>query len=260
MRAVSGRPRVLWGGLLAGCVIAALLVAMGPSRTATVAPEVKHTENLRVLQMNLCNSGLAGCYTGRAVATAADVIRAQDPDVITLNEVCRSDAAVLARGFGASTFRPVLDSRTGGATRCRNGESYGIAILTRGDESGVTGDTYPMQNPADPEQRAWLCLDTADFSACTTHLDATSAAVARAQCRYLLDTVLPARRSSVVLGGDLNLRTGVRDCLSTDERRADDGGFQNVVVNGTFAITSKRVLDMRATTDHPGLLVTLARD
>jgi len=72
-------------------------------------------------------------------------------------------------------------------------------------------------------------------------------------------TVLPARRTPVVLGGDLNLRAGLRACLSTDDRRADDGGFQNVVVNGAFAITSKRVLDMRATTDHPGLLVTLAR-
>ena len=242
--------RKAWSGLLVACLV---LV------TAFCTTGAGRRDDVRVLQMNLCNSGLAGCYTGRAVATAADVIRAQNPDVVTLNEVCRSDAATLARGYGAASFRPVPDRRTGGATRCRNGEQYGIAILTRGDESQVTGGTYPMQNPADPEQRAWLCLDTADFSACTTHLDATSATVARAQCRYLLGTVLPARRTPVVLGGDLNLRAGLRSCLSTDDRRADDGGFQNVVVNGAFAITSKRVLDMRATTDHPGLLVTLAR-
>jgi endonuclease/exonuclease/phosphatase (EEP) superfamily protein YafD len=236
--------RKAWSGLLV------LVIAFSITGAA-------RTEDLRVLQMNLCNSGLAGCYTGRSVATAADVIRAQAPDVVTVNEVCQADVAVLARG-GPSAFRAVLDSRTGGATRCRNGDAYGIAILTRRPVSRVTGGTYATQNPNDPEQRAWLCVDTGDISACTTHLDARSTAVARSQCRYLLGTVLPAMRSPVVLAGDLNLRAGVRNCLSADERNADDGGFQNVVVTGTFAITSTRVLDMRSTTDHPGLLVTLA--
>jgi len=78
-----------------------------------------------------------------------------------------------------SAFRAVLDSRTGGATRCRNGDAYGIAILTRRPVSRVTGGTYARQNPDDPEQRAWLCVDTGDVSACTTHLDARSTAVAR---------------------------------------------------------------------------------
>lgn len=237
-------------GLLAVCGALLALLTM-----AAASPE---RAEVRVLQMNLCNSGLAGCYTGRAVAVAAAVMKAQDPDVVTLNEVCRSDADVLARGFGAATFRPVPDRRTGGATRCRNGEAYGIAILTRGKASDVTGGTYSVQNPADPEQRAWLCLDTPDFAACTTHLDATDRAVARRQCQYVLGTVLPTLRQPVVLGGDFNLRADMRTCLSPGERRADDGGLQNVVVSAQFAITSQRRIDMRKSTDHPGLLVTLA--
>ena len=224
----------------------------------TVAAAAPGSAEVRVLQMNLCNSGLAGCYTGRSVAVAAAVMRAQDPDVVTLNEVCRGDADVLARGFGAATFRPVPDRRTGAATRCRNGEPYGIAILTRRQASQVTGGTYPVQNPADPEQRAWLCLDTSDFAACTTHLDATSKAVARRQCQYVLGTVLPTLRQPVVLGGDFTLRADMRTCLQAGERRADDGGLQNVVVSAQFAITSQRRIDMLKSTDHPGLLVTLA--
>ena len=220
--------RKAWSGLLV------LVIAFSITGAA-------RTEDLRVLQMNLCNSGLAGCYTGRSVATAADVIRAQAPDVVTVNEVCQADVAVLARG-GPSAFRAVLDSRTGGATRCRNGDAYGIAILTRRPVSRVTGGTYATQNPNDPEQRAWLCVDTGDISACTTHLDARSTAVARSQCRYLLGTVLPAMRSPVVLAGD---------------RRTDDGGVQNVVVSAQFGITAELRIDMQATTDHPGLLVTL---
>ena len=251
--------RVLWGGLLAGCVAAAVLVAVGPSRTAPVTPEVTRTESVRVLQMNLCNSGLAGCYTGRAVATAADVIRAEAPDVVTLNEVCQSDVAVLARG-GASAFRPAVDRRTGAAFRCRNGEPYGIAVLSRRPVVATTGGVYPRQNPADPEERVWLCVDTAGLAVCTTHLDATNAAVARAQCDHLIGTVLPARPAPTVLGGDFNLRSDVRRCLSSGGGRADDGGVQNVVVSAPLGIAGQRRIDMHATTDHPGLLVTLAVD
>ena len=111
-----------------GCVVlAAVVAAAGPGRDGP-------GDRVRVLQMNLCNSGLAGCYTGRAVATAVEVIRAQTTDVVTLNEVCRADVAVLTR-------RP--------------------AKLT-------TGGIYPTQDPTGPEQRAWLCLDTVSY----THLRA----------------------------------------------------------------------------------------
>jgi hypothetical protein len=156
-----------------GCVALAAVVAGARS-----APN----DTVRVLQMNLCNSGLAGCYTGLAVGAAVDVIRAQAPDVVTLNEVCRADVAVLARASGAaaSAFRPAMDRRTGEAVHCLDGEPYGIAVLTRRPAKLTTGGIYPTQDPTGPEQRAWLCLDTTDFAACTTHLDNGDAAVASA--------------------------------------------------------------------------------
>jgi hypothetical protein len=98
---------------------------------------------VRVLQMNLCDSGLAGCYTGRSVPEAAAVIRAMAPNLVTVNEVCRNDLPTLQRALidgasasGASAvvvfvFQPALDRRTGGAYRCRNGQPYGIGLLAR---------------------------------------------------------------------------------------------------------------------------------
>ena len=58
-------------------------------------------------RMNLCDSGLAGCYTGRSVGEAAAVIRAVTPDLVTVNEVCRDDLTTLqqalANGASAAT-------------------------------------------------------------------------------------------------------------------------------------------------------------
>ncbi len=254
------RRRIVYGGLLVGClVLAVVLITAPPSRAGGGAP-------VRVLQMNLCNSGLAGCYTGRSVATAVAVIRAQGPDVVTLNEVCRADVPLLERGLAAtdpdgaatSSFQPAIDRRTGDPVRCLGGDAYGIALVARRPALRTTGGIYPTQNPADPEQRAWLCLDTTTFAACTTHLDAGNATVARAQCDYLIDTVVPTMRTPVVLGGDFNLRSDIQGCLATGDHRIDDGGVQDVVVSAPFAVASERQIDMLASTDHPGLLVTLA--
>ena len=249
---------MVYSGLVVGCTVLAIaLITALPSHAAEGA-------RVRVLQMNLCNSGLAGCYTGKSVARAVAVIRAQAPDLVTLNEVCRADVPVLERALAAtdsssattSAFQPAMNRHTGDAVHCRNGEPYGIALLSRRSALRTAGGIYPTQNPADPEQRAWLCLKTPGFAACTTHLDATNAAVARAQCRYLIGTVLPKMGAPVVLGGDFNLRASMQGCLAAGQRRTDDGGVQNVVVSTPFAITSQQRIDMRATTDHPGLLVT----
>jgi hypothetical protein len=239
---------------------------------------------LRVLQMNLCDSGLAGCYTGRSVNEAAAVIRAVAPQVVTLNEVCRGDVPVLERALAdsaeadgsagssdgdgtASAFQAVRDRRTGENVQCLGGQDYGIGLVTRRPptSAGFTSGVYPVQNLRDPEERAWLCLDAVTFEACTTHLDNSSAPVAQAQCNYLLHTAIPGigvrAGIALVLGGDFNLFVGgtpdVRSCLPAGYMRADDGGVQHVVASG-YAIATRRAIDMNATTDHPGLLVTLA--
>lgn len=267
-----------WAALAVAGVALTLVTAAAPV-TAASHPD----GSVRVLQMNLCASGFAHCYTGRSVTEASQVIRVEIPDVVTVNEVCQDDVATLedaldtARsGTAVSAFQPVWDRRTGAALRCRNGRPYGIALVarlprtTRGYEA--VGATFPMQDTGSAELRAWLCLGpraaaTAAVAVCTTHLASGSSAVARAQCAYLLGTAIPAVRarapsSPLILGGDLNLRSDDRlegHCLPAADRRADDGHVQHVVATPGLAVGPPRTIAMPAT-DHPGLLVTLTAD
>lgn len=253
--------------------VVALLAGSSVARAAGREP-------LRVLQMNLCDSGIAPCYTGRSVAQAAEMIRTQLPDVVTLDEVCGSDvhaleealAAVRPAGTVVAAFRAAGDRRTGAAFHCRNGQPYGIGLLVHlapGRPAALTsGGVYPTQDTGDPEERVWLCVEAVGrFYACATHLASTSRQIALAQCRYLLTTAIAATRARdgyqpTVLGGDLNLSTGsspdVRSCVPAGYTRRDDGQVQHVLATADLAVLSSRSLGMGGTTDHPALLVTVA--
>jgi len=236
---------------------------------------------VRVLQLNLCNSGIAACYTGRSVVEAASVIHEQIPDLVTLNEICQDDlpalqqalADVIPEGGVVSAFQGAHDRRTGDVYRCRNGQPYGIGLISRWPSvpgSAAGGGIYQTQDTDDPEERAWLCLGVAASPAinvCTTHLADTKLEVAAAQCSYLFGTVIAHLREvdpavPVVLGGDLNLGPGdsapVRSCLPAGSALADDGGVQLVVATPEFVVSDSQRIDLRGTTDHPGLLVTLS--
>lgn len=240
-----------------------------------------------MLQLNLCNSGIAGCWTGMAVGAAEAVIRAESPDAVTLNEVCRDDVDTLAdalagtspRGVSLSRFEPARDGRTGQPYRCRNGEDYGVAVLAAWSqrssgptaaEPALAAGVYPAQDGADPEQRVWLCLDMdapSPLTVCTTHLAYTRRDVTADQCRYLFDTVVAGLRARagtrpLVVAGDLNLRAGdpeMRVCVPAGSVLVDDGGPQHVVAAAGLAVDDHRLIDLQGTTDHPGLLVTLGR-
>ncbi|TDB79693.1 endonuclease/exonuclease/phosphatase family protein [Micromonospora sp. KC721] len=238
--------------------------------------------SLGVLQMNLCNSGRAGCYTGRAVPRAAELIRAEAPRLVTLNEICQDDVPTLERvlagvhpeGRVVAAFQAAGDRPSGDVTRCHNGQPYGIGLLAHlavpQVKHTVLSGTYPVQDVRDPELRAWLCIHAPGVAhACTTHLAAFDRAVALAQCRHLMDRVVPQIRSRTgylptVLGGDLNLRDGgspdVRTCVPPGHRRVDDGGVQQIVVTTDITVDGRRPIGMNGTTDHPGLLAALTVD
>jgi len=233
---------------------------------------------VKVLQLNLCGSGIAGCYTGRSVTEAATVIRAAAPDVVTLNEVCDGDVTRLERiladvhgGGVVSAFKAAPDRRLGGGdTRCTNGMAYGVGLLARTPATpgaaAVHGGIHPAQDVADPEIRVWLCLHAiGGFYACTTHLASTSSTVALAQCRYLLEIAVPELRTRygyqpTVVAGDLNLRYGarpdVRPCVPSGYLRFGDAGVQHILATSDFVVSSSASIDMAGTTDHAGLLVT----
>ena len=266
------------GSWLALCAVA-LAGAVTTGRAAGSWTTSRQGSSLRELQFNLCDSGIAGCYTGRSVRMAATVIRRERPDVVTLNEVCRKDVATLARALSATrsnqpvaaAFKPARSRPTGGPFRCVNGQSYGIGVLALLGSTKTRYRTYagvyPQQDLADPEERVWVCLDLPiGLLACTTHTASTSRTVALAQCRYFLDTAVPKVRSHVgdlpvTLGADLNLRAhgtpSPQSCLPSGYGRADDGLLQDVIASHDIAVQSRTIIDMHGATDHPGLLVDL---
>jgi hypothetical protein len=265
----------LWRWIAVGAGAALCAAVLAGSTTGSAAVGAR----LRVLQLNLCNSGIASCYTGHSVARAAAVISGVGPNLVTLNEVCREDVSdleqVLAEGARdgdvVSAFQPAGDRRTAAAFRCRNGQSYGIGLLARFPSLdhgySIHAGIYPTQDTGDPEERAWLCIDTSDLVACTTHLANTKATVALAQCRYLFDTAIPAlprrgRAEPTVLGADLNLKPhhlpDVRSCLPSGYVQTYDGGTQYIVGSRDLRVSSGTTIGMSKTTDHPGLLGTLS--
>ncbi|MGC5051462.1 endonuclease/exonuclease/phosphatase family protein [Micromonospora sp. DT48] len=259
--------------LVALVSFAALLTDCSTVETATAQTR------MRVLQLNLCNSGMAtGCYTGRAVARAAEVIRAETPDVVTLNEICADDVDALERvmtqvhdGTVVAAFQPARNGRTGEPYRCLNGQQYGVGVLTHipgsGGDHEVHAGIYPAQDPADPEQRAWLCVEASGlFFACTTHLAYTSSTLALAQCAHLVGTAIPrlhadGRYRPTVVSGDLNLRHGgtpdVRSCVPADYHHRHDGGVQQFMATADLRIDVTRPVSMERTTDHAAFLVRL---
>lgn len=266
-------------GIRRSVALLACLASAAGALTASPAPPTMTAKPFRAVQMNLCNSGLAGCYTGWSVNRAAAVIRREEPDLVTLNEVCQGDVETLGRTLRrvlrsdsvVQAFKAAPDRPTTSATRCRDGQQYGIGLLAHVPEPhrGATTHSgiYPVQDLRDPEVRVWLCVHApGHVHACTTHLAYITPAIALAQCRYLLETAAPAIRSRygyepMVLGGDLNLSYGgspdVRSCLPAGYRRHDDGALQHVMTTGDVRLDGRRSIAMGGTTDHPSLLVAL---
>jgi hypothetical protein len=248
------------------------------SLAAGVTSSAGKHEVIVILQMNLCASGFAGCYTGRSVQHAETLIKTHSPDVVTVNEICRDDVAPLqaaVQGVSAgwtvvAAFHAIPDRPTGRATRCRDGQDYGVGLVARFDrptQTVVSHGTYPVQDKGDPEQRVWVCLRaTGRFIACTTHL-AIDASTAFTQCGYLLGIVVPTlwadstQPGRALIGGDFNLgrdgRPGLRGCTPPGYVSTTDGGLQHLVATMDFTVLASTPIDMAGTTDHPGLLVTV---
>ncbi|MEK8105191.1 hypothetical protein NKG94_08375 [Micromonospora sp. M12] len=127
--------RFLRRTLAVGCLIAAAGLSAAPTvAVPTDAADRSEPGIVRMLQMNLCNSGRAGCYTGRAMAEATEVISVEAPDLVTLNEICADDVPVLRDVFETvhpgrtivAGFQAAGDRPSGDDTRCRNGQPFGV--------------------------------------------------------------------------------------------------------------------------------------
>jgi endonuclease/exonuclease/phosphatase family metal-dependent hydrolase len=219
------------------------------------------------MQMNLCLSGLAGCYGKTAypavVEEAVARIRGAHPDAVTFNEACGRDVALIARRTGYHLrFSRVI--YLGAPLRCVQPGGRGLfgdAVLTKAAIERTDRQDFDAQ--AGVERRRWLCVTTrVDVDVCTAHLnERTPVEVAGndAQCAEL--TGVLARRAAtartVIFGGDVNRRPSCApDGLwtRTDRSAAQAAGLQQVY--GTDALRSPTAEVLPAAhSDHDVLLV-----
>jgi endonuclease/exonuclease/phosphatase family metal-dependent hydrolase len=218
------------------------------------------------MQMNLCLSGLAGCYAKAAypavVEEAVARIREADPDAVTVNEACRGDVARIARrtGYQLRFSRVIYRGERLGCVRPGGRGLFGDAILTAAAIDSA--DSEDFEGQAGIERRRWLCVTTrADVDVCTTHLNTrTTVEVAgnEAQCVEL--TALLGRRAAartVIFGGDVNRRHSCAPAglwTRTDRSAEQAPGLQHVYGSGTLRSPSAEVVPA-AHADHDVLLV-----
>lgn len=247
-----------------GIPVVLLLLTFGPVSTVDSAPVATAATTVRILQLNICHSGIMECYTGDAVmARARSVIGSTRPQVLSVNEVCANDVEPLRQAMGPARTVFVAAQRPNGAlVTCTNGHHFGNVIMVAEALAGTTGVTgrYANQDTSN-EMRVWACLPGGTLSACTTHLSARSGSIALAQCRELMDRATGyAARTPTVVAGDLNMRyqgnPNVQDCNRPGFYRKGDGSVQHIFATTTLAFVSGTRISMSGTTDHPAWLVT----
>ena len=255
------RPLAALGGAL---VLA--LTGCGRSAGTSAAVPAAAGSGYTLMQMNLCLSGLAGCYGKAAypavVNEAVARIRDAHADAVTFNEACRRDVALIARRTGYHVrFSRVI--YLGEPLRCvRPGGRglFGVAVLT---QAAITStDTQDFAAQAGIERRRWLCVTTrVDVDVCTAHLNTrTKIEVSGndAQCAEL--EALLARRAaarSVAFGGDVNRRDSCAPdgvWTRTDSSADQAPGLQHVYGSGALRSPAARVIPATHT-DHDVLLV-----
>jgi endonuclease/exonuclease/phosphatase family metal-dependent hydrolase len=218
------------------------------------------------MQMNVCLSGLAGCY-GKVgypavIEEAVARIREIRPDAVTLNEACRDDVARIAErtGYHSRFSRVVYRGKRLLCVRPGGRGLFGDAVLTKAAiESSVSRD---FESQAGIERRRWLCVTTrAGVEVCTAHLNTRSPVEVLGNDRQCAELRrLLARRASaraVIFGGDVNRRPSCAPAgfwTRTDSSATQAPGLQHVYGSGGFRSPSAHVVPATHT-DHDVLVV-----
>jgi endonuclease/exonuclease/phosphatase (EEP) superfamily protein YafD len=253
--------------VVVGCALVALSGCGRSSATGSIGPAPAGGSAYTLMQMNLCLSGLADCYTNKvaypaALDEAVSLIRQTQPDAVTVSEGCSGDIARIARQTG---YHPRFSTVIYGGKpfRCIDPGGRGVfgdAVLTR---AAITrADNHAFRAQTDIERRRWLCVKTRDgVEVCTAHLSTRSPEEVvgnDGQCTALA-TILghrpPAR--AVIFGGDVNRRGSCAPdgfWTRTDARAGQSPGLQQVY--GSRALRSPRAVVVPfAHSDHDVLVV-----
>jgi endonuclease/exonuclease/phosphatase family metal-dependent hydrolase len=250
-----------------GC--AALLLAAaaltGCARSSASVPP-RAGQAYTVMQMNLCLSGLAGCYGKTAypavVNEATARIRGAHPDAVTVNEACRGDVARIARRTGYH-LRFSTVPYLGEPLHCVDPGGRGLfgdAVLTEAAIERAHSQAFAAQSGI--ERRRWLCVTTrTGGDVCTAHLNTRETDELPGndgQCAEL--AALLARRAAsrpVAFGGDVNRRDSCapKGLWTRADRSAGQApGLQQIYGSGALRSPSAQVVPA-AHTDHDILVV-----
>ena len=84
-----------------------LIAAISLSLLAFAVPPASAATTVKVLQLNICHSGVAGCYAGAepVMAKAESVISSTRPQVVSVNEACSGDVDRLRTAMGCVASR-----------------------------------------------------------------------------------------------------------------------------------------------------------
>jgi len=251
-------------------LIAVVLTGMAlvaPVSVATAAElPIAAGSRYDLLQMNLCLSGLAGCYAAtqypKVVEDAIAQIGAVDPSAVTLNEACGGDAERIAAETGYQLrFATVIYG--GAPLPCRNPDGrglFGIAVLTREQIRTSADQAYAAQ--AGLEERRWLCAATVgDVAVCASHLSTRGSDAARAankaQCQELSQVLTQyVAAGPTLFGGDVNRAVSCAApgmATLTDAAAGQLSGIQHIYVSSDFWSLEAEVVPARYT-DHDFLV------
>ena len=260
-----------------GCALVLALTGCSGSSGASEAQEPEPSTSapagatFTLMQMNLCLSGLAGCYGKAAYPAVVDEAVARigeaHPDAVTLNEACGNDVALIARrtGYHLRFSRVIYLSERLPCVQPGGRGLFGNAVLTKAAIEST--DSRDFEGQAGPERRRWLCVTTrVDVDVCTAHLNTRTTIEVTgndAQCAEL--TALLARRAAartVIFGGDVNrLPSCAPDGFwtRTDTSAGQAPGVQHVYGSGALRTPLAEVVSATHS-DHDVLLVRARRD
>jgi hypothetical protein len=248
------------------------LLALTVAPAAVAAPSDSASDRTpdtySLLQLNLCLSGLAGCYPGteypRVVEEAVAKIEAHAPDAVTVNEACSGDIARIAEETGYD-YRFATVMYRGAPLECTKPEGRGVfgnAVLVDGTITASEDSAFKAQLGS--EERRWLCVDTDDdVRACTAHLSVAGstaqAAINEAQCEELTSILArDGQAHSTIFAGDVNRKESCAPggfWTATDADAVQAPGIQHAYGSRGWLPNPNTLIVPMTYTDHDGLLV-----
>jgi endonuclease/exonuclease/phosphatase family metal-dependent hydrolase len=263
-RSGSSAARLLSAAVGCALVLALTGCSRSSGKAAAAPPPARSAYTL--MQMNLCLSGLGGCYAKvhypAELQEAVSRIREAHPEAVTFNEACRNDVALIARrtGYHLRFSTVIYYGKRLPCVKPGGRGLFGDAVLTKAAIEST--DSEPFKAQAGPEQRKWLCVITrVGVDVCTAHLaspETVEVAANDPQCAEL--GALLARRAAVrtvIFGGDVNRLPSCAPrgfWTRTDSAARQDPGSQHVYGTGALRSPSARVVPA-IHTDHDILLV-----